>query len=109
LLVAGRSVVLDASFGSDRHRAAARALADDTASELVEIRCTVGEEDAVRRLQERHELGVDASDADPDVAARLADLSDPWAGATELPTARSIDAVLEEAVAIVTAASGTIR
>lgn len=101
-LAAGRSVVLDASFSSDRHRDVVRALAGETASELVEIRCTVGADEAERRMVQRLDLGLDASDADPVVAARLAAVSDPWPESTELPTERSIRAVVDEALAIAT-------
>jgi len=104
-LVAGRSVVLDASFTADRHRVAARALAEETASELVEIQCTVAADEAARRMWERHDLGLDASDADPIVAARLAQVSDPWPGCTVLPTERPIGAVVDDAIAIAGAVS----
>ncbi|MGZ4709110.1 MAG: bifunctional aminoglycoside phosphotransferase/ATP-binding protein [Acidimicrobiales bacterium] len=99
-LVQGRSVVLDASFASEAHREAARALAEQTASELVEIRCTVGVEEAARRMRRRAAAGIDASDADPDVAARMAGIADPWPESVELPTNRSIGAVVDDASAI---------
>ncbi len=102
-LLDGRSVVLDASFASAPRRQAARELARETASELVEIRCTVDPDEAERRVLRRAVIGVDASDADPEVAARLAETFDPWPESVELPTDRSIEPLVDDATAMATA------
>jgi aminoglycoside phosphotransferase family enzyme/predicted kinase len=86
LLMLGESVVLDASFVSGRHRAAARSLAAETTSELVELRCTLDPEAAAQRIRQRMARGDDASDADPAVAVRLAGEIDPWPESFELAT-----------------------
>lgn len=87
LLAVGESVVLDASWTSARHRAAARALAATRDADLVELRCTVDDATAAERLRRRAAKGTDASDADEAVAAALAARADPWPEAIEVATA----------------------
>jgi len=90
----GRSVVLDASFTSDAHRVLARCLAEESHSALVEILCEVPADVAVARIERRRAKGLDASDADPAVAAAMAAGADPW------PEARSVSTVDEKAVVL---------
>jgi uncharacterized protein len=93
-LAMGESVVLDASWGVVEHRARAAALADRTASDLVEVRCTAPAEVAASRMAARLAHGGDASDADRTVARRMAERAAAWPTATPLDT----DACVEEVV-----------
>ncbi len=54
-------------------------------------------------MEDRRALGHDASDADPAVAARMAEVADPWPGSIELRTDRPPAAVLEDAAVVVAA------
>ena len=98
LLERGESVVLDASWTDRRWRDAARAIAASTASDMVELRCDVSAEIAATRITSRAAHGADASDADVEVAARLAAIADPWPSATKLDTTPVPTAVVDSAV-----------
>jgi aminoglycoside phosphotransferase family enzyme/predicted kinase len=93
----GEVVVLDASWGSNRWRSEARAVATVTASELVELRCSAAPDSAARRIRRRRAAGADASDATPEIAAELALVEDPW------PTAAVVDTSSGPAEALVKA------
>lgn len=108
-LALGESVVIDASFVSNRHRAAARLLAAETGSELIELRCTAPADVARRRIRSRLAHGCDASDADPVVAARLAEVADRWPESIEVPTDRSVGVAIEAALGWVLASPGRHR
>lgn len=86
LLRAGRSVVLDASFADERHRARARSLAATTSSAITELRCVLPDESAAVRMQARRAEGHDASDATPEIAQAMAGAFDPWPQAVPVPT-----------------------
>jgi aminoglycoside phosphotransferase family enzyme/predicted kinase len=81
----GEAVVLDASWTDSRWRASAGDIAEATAADLVQIRCTVPAPVAVARLVARGRAGADPSDANPDVAKLMAAEADPW------PTAIGVD------------------
>jgi aminoglycoside phosphotransferase family enzyme/predicted kinase len=99
-LAMGESVVVDATFNAARHREAFAAVARATASELVELRCTLDPVEAAARLARRQAAGGDASDADAAVAARLAAEADPWPSAVDVPTAAAPDEVAEIAARV---------
>lgn len=90
-LTHGESVILDASWASAAHRRRAARLAEETSSELLQVRCTVPSEVAMSRIRART---GDASDATPEVAATLADSFDRWPEATEIDTSASPDRAL---------------
>jgi uncharacterized protein len=94
----GESVILDASWSAARHRQAADAVAEATASDLVELRCVVPFEVADLRIRHRLARGRGPSDATPAVAAAMADRFEPWPTAVVLDTARALDASTAEAV-----------
>ena len=96
----GMSVVLDASWSTALHRAAAAAVARECAVPLTEIRCTAPDEVSMTRLSGRA-AGEHVSDATPEVLRRMADHADPWPGAVEVDTATSTP---EQATARVLAA-----
>jgi aminoglycoside phosphotransferase family enzyme/predicted kinase len=97
-LALGRSVVVDASFIAGSERAAARGVARAAGVPVVELRCAVPASEAHRRIQARLSGGEDPSDADSIVAARMAELDDPWpesiAVSTACSPAESVDLAL---------------
>ncbi|SDL76376.1 AAA family ATPase [Nonomuraea jiangxiensis] len=98
LLGHGESVVLDASWADQRHRAAAEAMAARTFSRLVGLRCTVIPQAAAERPAAR-EPGL--SDADESVAAAMTAAMAPWPGVTEIDTGESPGKALPCALAAV--------
>jgi predicted kinase len=100
-LAHGESVVLDASFTDESHRAAARQVADGALAEVLELRCTLEPQERDRRIAERRQRGDDPSDADAEIAARLATEADPWPEATNLDTSGSLADVADHAAGIV--------
>ncbi len=82
----GQSVVLDATFNERRRQVEAMEVAGSTSSSLVAIRCSVPMEVAARRVAERAVRGDDLSDADEDVLATLAGISEPWPEAVVIDT-----------------------
>ena len=95
----GESVVLDASWSDPAQRAAARAVAEQTSSDLVELRCALPAGLAARRLQERAARGGDPSDADPATAQRMAERFAPWPEAVVLDAQQPPARVLAQAQA----------
>lgn len=95
LLARGESVVLDASWISAEHRAAAAAVAERTAADLLELECRVPAEEAARRIRAR---GPSASDATAGIAAAMADIADRWPRATVVDTSATIDAARDQAL-----------
>ncbi|HET9731910.1 MAG TPA: AAA family ATPase [Acidimicrobiales bacterium] len=89
----GRSVILDASWYRRDWREAARRLAIDGAADTVELRCAVPMETAIMRISDRLREGRGLSEATPEVALRMAELSDPW------PEAHTIDTTAPPMVA----------
>jgi predicted kinase len=92
-LAAGTSVVLDASWAETARRTAAQALADDTASELVQIECQAPEPVRRERAAARVRRGDDASDVGPRLAAWLDARFATWPEAVKADTDRAPDVV----------------
>jgi predicted kinase len=103
LLVRGESVVLDASWTSAPHRAAAVDLAQRTSSELLQLECRAGAETTARRIVDRH---GDASDATVPVATLMSTVADPWPDAVAIDTAGPVGVALERAAALWRDAAG---
>lgn len=82
----GEHVVLDATWGSEPHRAGARQIARDTSSESIELRCILPAAEADRRIRRRLAEGADPSEATPEIAAELRARFDPWPDAIEIDT-----------------------
>jgi hypothetical protein len=101
LLRMRHSVVLDASWTHERHRAAARELAMRCGAELVEIECRLDRAIAKERIARRLANPLDPSDATPEIADHLAMQFDPWPTATGLSTRPGIDVVVEGAIEII--------
>jgi aminoglycoside phosphotransferase family enzyme/predicted kinase len=96
LLALGESVVLDASWTAHAHRELADAVATRTHSRLVPLFCQAPSAIIDARIRTR--TGT-LSDADPDVAARMALAMDPWSQATVVSTADSQADSLAQATA----------
>ncbi len=104
LLSTGQSVVLDATWWSEHHRVAARKLAEQTSSELHELRCEANESVATERLCRRDREGSRAasgSEATVAVRAAMAGRYEPWPGSTVLDTSGSPAKAVEAAVRVV--------
>ncbi len=101
LLGLGESVVLDASWTSAERRAAARAVAVGTSSDLVELCCDAPRDVAVHRIEDRRRTGNLDSDADEAVARRMAVGSDRWPEARRVDTTAPLEETVEEAVTAV--------
>ena len=94
LLGMGESVVLDASWADAGNRSAARGLAERCRADLVERCCRAPAEVAAVRMAER----IGPSDADPVIAARMAQDMAPWPQATNLDTAVTLESTLGSAL-----------
>ena len=101
LLELGESVVLDASWGSVEHRAAARSLAVDTSSDLRELCCSAPEDVVVRRVTGRIGSAHLVSDADVDVATALARGRASWPQATVVDTRADVVESVDAATRLV--------
>ncbi|MDI2124790.1 AAA family ATPase [Yinghuangia seranimata] len=88
LLERGESVVLDATWNAAEPRAHALALASRVGADAVQIRCTVSEHVAEKRLRSRADAW---SDADTSVARTMAHASAPWPDAVSLDTEAPVD------------------
>jgi hypothetical protein len=89
LLALGESVILDATWRSAQHRQAAAGAADRAAADLVRLRCSIPSHLAASRVATR---AAGASDATPEIAARLAAEQAPWPEAVAIDTSASQDA-----------------
>lgn len=99
----GESVVLDASWASGQQRAAARALAAAVSADVVELRCSASSAVAAARTAQRAAAGTDPSDADAEVARRMAQVFDAWPRATVIDTERPLVDVTTLAAAAIDA------
>jgi uncharacterized protein len=83
----GRLVILDATWSSSEARTRARALAESTHADLVELCCTAPIEVAVARAERRTGSSpADASDADSSVAMAIARRFATWPEAHHIDT-----------------------
>lgn len=83
LLALGESVLIDATWISAEHRAAAAAVADHAAADLVMLRCAAPEAVAAQRMSRRSDS---ASDANQQVAQAMARMQAPWPDAITIDT-----------------------
>ena len=83
LLSHGESVIADASWIAADHRAAAAAVADGTAADIIELHCTAPAQLAAHRMSSRT---GSVSDASPAVAERMAQEQAPWPQAITIDT-----------------------
>ncbi len=90
----GENVVLDASWSTAAYRTAAASLAEQTATDLVELRCVTSPEVAAARIARRAAAGEDPSDATLAVHQALAARAQPWPTAGVIQTAVPISEAL---------------
>ncbi|HVL27910.1 MAG TPA: AAA family ATPase, partial [Acidimicrobiales bacterium] len=95
----GETVVLDASWRDRAWRDRAVALARETCSDLVELRCVAPLDVAVARVRERARGGGDPSDATPEVVRAMAGAHDGWDSATVVDTSGAPGAAAAAALA----------
>ena len=77
----------------------ARAVARETSSDLLELRCDAPVDVMRERLAARARVGLDASDATSEIAARMAATAAPWPTATTIDTSSGREDALTAAVA----------
>lgn len=94
LLGRGEHVVLDGSWSSASERESARAVATETHSTLVELRCSAPAAITETRITDRT---GDASDATPEIAARMSRHFANWPEAVEIDTSGHPNAAAEQA------------
>jgi hypothetical protein len=99
-LASGECVVLDASWTDARWRSAAHAVADETGSDVVELHCAAPADVAAGRIGTRVRAGGDASDATPEIAARMGAAADPWPTAVAVDTTGTATRTLEVALQV---------
>ncbi|OBF93829.1 hypothetical protein A5791_12460 [Mycobacterium sp. 852002-51163_SCH5372311] len=93
-LGSGQSVILDGTWRDPGMRAAARNVAAQTHSALVELRCSAATAATAERITARQPGN---SDATPEIAAELAARHDQWDTAHRLDTSRLLEDSLREA------------
>ena len=106
LLEEGEAVILDASWIDAAQRAAARQVAEDTGSGLIELCCRCDGSIAAERIR-RRQGGDDLSDATPEVRSLMAERMDAWPSATVIDTSDATTAdVLSSALSALAHAGG---
>lgn len=98
LVSLGEHVVLDATWNDAHERTQVRTLARATGCALTELECTLPADVAAERIRHRAEVGSDASEATPAVAAAMGAHFAPWPEAVPLATDRPPEAVVEAAL-----------
>ncbi|MGE5292046.1 MAG: AAA family ATPase [Micromonosporaceae bacterium] len=94
LLSLGQSVIADASWNAPQRRAAASAVADRAEADLVMLRCAAPADVTMRRLRAR---SGNVSDADEQIARRMADEEQSWPGAVTIDTSYGACQPVEDA------------
>ncbi|MGF1598018.1 MAG: AAA family ATPase [Acidimicrobiales bacterium] len=86
LLSNGESVIVDGSWNRASLRRQARSVGRDHGASVVELRCTVPDDEARRRVAARLLADDDPSDARPDLVDELGRRYEPWPDAVEIDT-----------------------
>jgi len=89
LLANGESVIADASWISARLRASAAEVAERASADLVQLRCAASADLAQQRMAARYQTVArlpGESDANWDVAERMAAIAQPWPAAITIDT-----------------------
>lgn len=106
LLRRGESVVLDASWSAQDHRATARAMAASCGAEVIELECQVDPATAKERIVRRLASPWTVSDATPEIVDHMAGLRDPWPEAEVIDTSRPLMQSRAQALTAVLALEG---
>jgi aminoglycoside phosphotransferase family enzyme/predicted kinase len=94
----GETVVLDASWSDEAVRADARRVANETFTDVIELRCVAPVDVTAARMTARAAAGGDASDAGAAIAAAMAETADSWPTSVALDTDADPENVLREAL-----------
>jgi uncharacterized protein len=105
----GDSVVIDASWIDARRRRAAERVAEATSSDLVPLLCSASAGIARQRLRDRAGRGPRVSDANPQIAERMALAAQPWPEALAVDTTGRADVALAAALAAVDSEPEVLR
>ncbi len=105
-LQAGEPVILDASWSRQEWREAAGRIADETLSDLVQLRCDAPIGVARERIERRRTAGNDVSDATVEVADEMRGRFDPWPSAVAVDTDSPLHQSLAAAVCAVDEEAG---
>jgi len=100
LLRLGHHVVLDATWANADHREAARRVASETSSDIVELACVAPSGVAAERIRRRVAEGTDPSEATPVVAQLIADRFDRWPEASNVDTTMTVAGAVARATAL---------
>lgn len=98
LLAMGESIVLDASWAQATRRVAARRLAQESSSDLSEIRCKAPVDVAESRIRGRR---GGPSDADVEIAREMRAHFEPWPEAADVMTTRPLAAEVQSVFELV--------
>jgi aminoglycoside phosphotransferase family enzyme/predicted kinase len=101
LLASGEPTIIDASWAGAGWRERAMAIARDTSSELVELRCELDAAIAAQRLSERARAQDNVSDATAATAAQMAPDFAPWPSAVALGTIGDVPSIVASALDVV--------
>lgn len=97
LLAAGRSVILDGTWGDPQMRERARQLAAETHSATVELRCVTGVDTASDRITTRR---PGSSEVTPEIAEAMAARNAAWDTAHPIGTSGSLEDSAREALTV---------
>jgi len=97
LLRRGESVIIDASWSREGHRAQARSLGQALKAQVVELHCSLPPAVARERIAKRMASMYNPSDATPEIADHLAARFDPWADAVTVNTNQEIAETVDDA------------
>ena len=97
----GEHVIIDATWSSGLHRELARRVAAEARCDLIEVQCTLPQDEALARLRTRAATGDDPSEATPEVAKLIAARFEPWPEARTLRTKEAPDVVADRAMELV--------
>jgi uncharacterized protein len=106
LLRSGQCVIMDASWSETAFRRQARALADQTHVDVIELRCEAPADVAEARIRVRIDEGRDPSEATPDIARAMARVFQPWPEAHRIETSGSVEDATRASIEAIGPTSG---
>lgn len=98
LMLAGETVILDASWTNEGQRARARSLAAERNADLVALECALPSAIATERIVRRLADPESTSDATPDVVEHMKRLHEPWPDAIQIDGNQSTANVEQDAL-----------
>ena len=95
----GQSIIVDASFTSESYRNQAAGVANASISRFVPLRCDAPTDLRQQRIRARPYDPERPSDATPELAARMAEIADPWLDAQVIDTSTTLEETVRMAMA----------